>query len=124
MAKGAVAGLESLAVPGAVSNAAGFAEGWGETAIGGYPVDEKYSHGDWLREQLAEIAGTTEAQKRERMANMTIRQFDPDLAVNRSLSLSAKVQMQKRRDLERDLAANKRHYTRELADWLKRQALS
>ncbi|MEQ9634617.1 MAG: hypothetical protein RLW68_00885 [Devosia marina] len=122
MAKEAVAGLESLSVPGAMHVAPYIDIGTTETGI--YPVDEKDSHGDWLRARLAEVTGTTEQQKRERLAQMTVRQLDPDLAVNRSFSLSAKVEMQKRRDLERDLAASKRYYTNELAEWLKRQALS
>lgn len=125
MAKEAVAGLESLAVPGQIAGAEEFVKsGWGSTSIGGYPVDADHSHGDWLREEIAKITGMTDQRKREIMANMTVRHLDPDLAVNRSFSLSAKVEMQKRRELERDLAANKRHYARELADWLKRQALS
>lgn len=124
MAKEAVAGLESLAVPGGM-NAMPYVDiGSIGSAVASYPATDEYNHGDWLREQLAEVAGITEAQKRERLANMTVRQLDPDLAVNRSFSLTAKIEMQKRRDLERDLASNRRHYARELADWLKRQALS
>lgn len=124
MAKEAVAGLESLAVPGGMDAMQYVNIGSIGSAVESYPATDAYNHGDWLREQLAEIAGITEAQKRERLANMSVRQLDPDLAVNRSFSLTVKIEMQKRRDLERDLASNRRHYARELADWLKRQALS
>ena len=123
MAREAVAGLESLDVPGGM-NAMPYVDIGSIGSAAASPATDEYNHGDWLREQLAEVAGITEAQKRERLANMTVRQLDPDLAVNRSFSLTAKIEMQKRRDLERDLASNRRHYARELADWLKRQALS
>lgn len=127
MAKEAVAGLESLAVPKGLS--AGYentiepVDAWqmGNSTISW--GDDK-DHGDWLRDRLKELAGITDKDKQERLARMRVYEIDPDLQANRSFSLSAKIHLQKRRDLERELANEKRSISFQLAEWLKRETLS
>lgn len=126
MAKQAVAsGLEAAQVAGGFGNTAiGMA---GSQVYSGSPIADgisAYNHGDWLRERIKELTGMSKAERRDRMAGMYVTTLDPDLAVNRSFSLSRKVIIQKERDFDRQLEQNKRSLKRELADFLKREALS
>lgn len=126
MAKQAVAsGLEATQVSGGFGDAA---VGTASSKIyGGLSVADgisAYNHGDWLRERIKELTGISKEDRRERIAGMYVSALDPDLAVNRSFSLSRKVSIQKERDFDRQLEQNKRSLTRELADFLKREALS
>lgn len=120
MAKQAVAsGLEAMALPGIGVEAP-------IASIGSLsrPVNDGYSHGDWLKERIAEVAGISAEERRQRIAEMQVTHLDPDLAVNRSMALWAKVREQKIRNYERAHSSELRWLKRDLADWLKRQALS
>lgn len=124
MAKQAVVGLEAMTLPSIASTGMFLADAsLGSTGAYAPSMSKEYDHGNWLRERLAELCGLSDADKRDRLYGRAVSALDPDLAVNRSFSLAAKVEMQKRRDLDRSLEYEKRQLTRELANWLKNQAL-
>lgn len=120
MAKQAVAslGIDAMALPAIPSLEF-------DGPIGGYGLEtastglEEYDHGAWLKERIAEIAGISDAEKRERIAEMHVSTLDPDLATNRSFSLAFKVQEQKRRNFERMQRREHSHLLRDLANHLK-----
>lgn len=120
MAKQAVAaGVDSMAIPTLPWDGLP-AEPY---SYGANAVTEAYDHGDWLRKRIEEITGISADERKERIAQMNVTQFDPDLAVNRSMALWAKVAEQKRRNFEISSRREHRNLTRELASWLKDQAL-
>lgn len=127
MAKEAVAGLESLAVPKGIATQAlaGIrpAADWAMDTESEIGWGDEQDYGEWLRDRLKELAGLTDQDKQERLARMQVYELDADLQANRSFSLSAKIHLQKRRDLERELANEKRSLSRQLAEWLKREEL-
>lgn len=116
MAKQAVAsvGLDSMALT-ALPHDFGPVGGYGSTAA----VGQEYDHARWLKDQIRSITGISEEERRERIASQHVSMLDPDLAANRSFSLSFKVQTQKRRNYERWEAREHRSLTRQLADHIK-----
>jgi hypothetical protein len=125
MAKQALAsGLEAVQVGGGFGNVA---VGMASKQFYDSPIADgisTYNHADWLRERIKELTGISEADRRDRIAGMYVNTLDPDLAVNRSFSLSRKISIQKEREFDRQIEQSKRSLARELADFLKRQALS
>jgi hypothetical protein len=121
MAKQAVAGVEAMALPSLAVDAP--TASWGGS-LAGIPINGGDNHGDWLKEQIAEVIGITAAERQERIAGMHVSHLDPDLALNRSMALWVKIREQKRRNYEREHTWQLRNYRRQLADWLKHQALS
>lgn len=118
MAKEAVSSIASMQVPGAIDGALHLGSE-GVANYQSYAMQDTYNHADWLKERLLELTGLTEEAKRERMEGTWVQSLDPDLAVNRSFSLAAKVQMQRRRNFERQLIIEKRSLTRQIADFMK-----
>lgn len=55
---------------------------------------------DWLVSSLKSITGMSDQERRERIASQYVTHLDADLAVNRSFSLSFKIQEQRRRNFE------------------------
>jgi hypothetical protein len=93
-------------------------------ATGTRATGEEYDYAKWLGERIKEITGMSAEERQERIERQQISVLDPDLAANRSFSLAFKVQEQKRRNVERYLAREHKNLVRELAEYLKRQALS
>lgn len=121
MARQAAVGIESLVIPSIPWEAPlEPLTGSGIQSASGQPWDE----GAYLKDRIAQLVGMTDAERRERIASTYVTSFDPDLATNRSFSLSAKVSMQKRRNFERQHEREHRGLLREMAEYLKRQALS
>lgn len=82
-----------------------------------------YDHAKWLKDRIAEVVGISQEERARRMAQIQPSTLDPDLAVNRSMSLTFKVAEQKRRILQRSLDAEHRSLARDLAEHLKRELL-
>lgn len=120
MAKQAAVGIESLALP-TIPYPEEAIEGWGGPA--GLSTGE-HDHLKWMRDRIAGLTGMSAEERRDRMETMSVTQFDPDIAVNRSMALHAKVREQKRRNFEQSRGRELRHLNRELAEWLKREVLS
>lgn len=123
MAKQAVAaaGIESMAL-------SSLAVDYGpEDGYVGGPVKStmgtEYDHAAWLGDQIKAITGISEQERRERIATTHVSILDPDLAVNRSLSLSFKIHEQKRRNFDRYQERGIRGLTQELAEHLKSKLL-
>jgi len=120
MAKEAVSSIASMQVPGLIES--GMAVGGSEQS---YSAIEStgipYDHIGWLKERLEEIVGLSDSARQERLDSTWVNSLDPDLAVNRSFSLSAKVRMQKVRNFEREIDREKRSLTRQIADYIKKQ---
>jgi len=126
MAKAAVTqasvGLEAMVLPGVVPGAVG-----GE----GMPASpsrtnrsgrgsSKSDYGTFLTDQIKELAGLSDDDAMDRLGAYFDR-LDPDLAVNRSYSLSAKMRIMEKRTLESNRKVELRRMKRDLADWLKDQ---
>ena len=123
MAAKAVAGLEATTLPSLGFSGAGVAAGIGQYYHGDKPDNSEYNHGAWIRERLAELNNVTAEDRRDRIAGQYVSSLDPDLAVNRSMALWAKIAEQKRREYERTMASERKNLTRELTMWLKREVL-
>lgn len=120
MAKEAVSSIASMQVPGAIEGAHQLGTIISEShnqSLGSTP----YDHTAWLKDRLLELTGMTDEARRERMEGTWVQSLDPDLAVNRSFSLSTKVQIQKRRNFEKNLNSEKRSLMRQIADFMKQQ---
>jgi hypothetical protein len=117
MAKEAVSSIGSMQVPGAIEGAMNIGGQIGN--YDAYPSNTAYDHTDWLKDRLLELTGMDAEARRERMEGTWVQSLDPDLAVNRSFSLSTKVQIQKRRNFEKQLESEKRSITRQIADFMK-----
>ena len=122
MAKQAIAGIETTQLSG-LNIGGGLVQAenqsWSGTAVGGL---DTYDHLGWLRSRLEEIAGITAAERHERIANQYISGLDPDLAVNRSMALWAKMAEQRRREYERGIDREKKSLTRQISDFIRDQA--
>lgn len=123
MAKEAVSSIASMQVPGAIEGAMNI--GQLGSHFGGvqeaYPSAVPYDHTAWLKDRLLGLTGMDAEARRERMEGTRVQSLDPDLAVNRSFSLSTKVHIQKRRNFEKQLESEKRSITRQIADFMKQQ---
>lgn len=122
MAKQAVAGIEATSVSGlstgaALANYAGQQTGLVENA----PFGE-YDHLSHLKRRLEELTGITTEERQDRISNWHVYGLDPDLAVNRSMALWAKVAEQKRREYERNTERERKSLTRQIADFIRDQA--
>lgn len=84
----------------ALSGAIGYANG------APYPGGNPANNIDWARNALKRL---TSHERERRAREWSVTRLDPDLAVNRSMSLSAKILIQKDRDIERSFA-NERSY--------------
>lgn len=82
-------------------------------------IGEEYDHVKWLGDQIKSITGISAEERRERIAMQHVSVLDPDLAVNRSFSLSHKVQEQKRRNFDRYQEREHRSLKRQLAEFMK-----
>lgn len=124
MAKQAAAsvGIEAMALGSVTPNYDMPSDAYGiaQNSLG---IHETYDHAQWLRERISEITGMSKEDRARRLAAIQPSALDPDLAVNRSMSLQHKVREQKRRLLERSLEADHFSLKRELANYVK-QALS
>lgn len=119
MAQHAVAqGIEAMALPVLPF---GGPEGYPTGGMGIDASGRPYDHAEWLRDRITQVMGISEEERRDRINGWNVVSLDPDLAVNRSFSLAAKVQMQKRRNFERSIASEHRSLVRELTEHLKRQ---
>lgn len=124
MAKQAVTGIEAMTLPAIPWEgpmepmSSGIGVGMSQVA------NATWDEGKWLKDRIAQLTGMTDADRKERIATTSVTSFDPDLAANRSFSLATKVSMQKRRNFERQYEREHRGLLREMADYLKRQALS
>lgn len=112
MAKQAVTGLDAMVLTNIPLGPESPYE-FGPQAIG-----KEYDHATWLKKQIASITGLTDAERQERINERYVGQLDPDLAVNRSFSLAAKIRMQKERDHDRMVTREHRSLTRQLAEHL------
>lgn len=92
----------------------------GSYGVSGGPANAEYDHGQWLKDRIAEVSGISNEERARRMASIHPSTLDPDLAVNRSMSLQFKVREQKRRILERSMAAEHFSLSRDLAAYVKR----
>lgn len=116
----AAAGLDGLSLTGLGTTAGYVSVGDAviNTQTGNYGGVE-YDHGNWLLEQLSKLTGLSDEDKAERMDRVYVQNLDPDLAVNRSYSLSAKLQIQKKRNYDRELKREIKDTRKYLADFLK-----
>jgi deoxyadenosine/deoxycytidine kinase len=79
------------------------------------PTDPRH----WAQRQLAEFMGQTAEQLHRRRLRTHVENLDPDLAVNRSLSLSIKVRIQRDRNFERNQFAQKQSLLNDINDAIK-----
>lgn len=119
MAKQAIASVETMTLPQLPYDLLPIEAQYGQTNA----VSDAYNHGEWIRERIAQITGMTAEDRKDRIAQMGVNQLDPDLAVNRSMALWAKIAEQKRRNFEISIAREHRSLTRDLAEYLKREIL-
>lgn len=81
------------------------------------PMSGGTTEGEWITSVCKRVFSKDwEAEERERMKRWHVGSLDPDLASSRSLSLSAAVNIQRQRNIERRIAAGredaKRSYLR------------
>lgn len=98
MAKQAVAsvGLDAMELP-SMGSIGGVGSHY-ESQLPPNPNGE--NHHDWLVSALKSVTGMSDQERRERISSQHVTHLDPDLAVNRSFSLSFKIHEQKRRNFE------------------------
>lgn len=99
MAKQAVSSLSELAVTGngnSIGQAIGIS-GYAKQAIDGGSI---ISELDYAKTALGKIVGITASQRAKFKRQQHVSQLDPDIASYRSLSLSAKIDMQRDRQLD------------------------
>ena len=70
--------------------------------------------GHWAQRELADFIGMTAKDLAERRRQTHVSVLDPDLAVMRSLSLSAKIRMQRDRQFERGLEDHRSYLARQV----------
>lgn len=124
MAKQAISGIEATQLPG-LSTGGGLVSATDSPWSGGYPLvgtGIEYDHLGWLKGRLEEITGISDAERHERIANQYISSLDPDLAVNRSMALWAKMAEQRRREYERGIERERMSLTRQISDFIRDQA--
>ena len=80
-----------------------------------HPSDPKH----WVQRQLAEFMGRSAEELLEQRLGTQVHALDPDLAVNRSFSLSTKVRMQRDRNFEANRASHKRSILNDIKQALK-----
>lgn len=103
MAKQAAAqALSDLSLPGVMSGAN---VGYGVPAGGG----------NWAVERMAELVGMTVADHAKRRKELQIMALDPDIAALGSVSLVAKIGIQRIRTYERNLESERSWLEREVA---------
>ena len=124
MAKQAISGIEATQLSG-LNIGGGLVQaveqGWsGANTLTGTGIE--YDHLGWLRSRLEDLTGITAAERHERIANQYISGLDPDLAVNRSMALWAKMAEQRRREYERGIDREKKSLTRQISDFIRDQA--
>jgi hypothetical protein len=72
---------------------------------------------DWKADILKNIDRLTSRDERDKLfKNMTVTRLDPDLASSRSLSLSAAINIQKWRMVDRQIEDHKSYWLRELQE--------
>lgn len=108
MAKQAVAEVASLSIPNGLPTLPDF----GFEKSVGYPVSDS---GEWEVLGLAELVGLTREQHAERMRGGRVHMLDPDIQSWRSISLSAKIQIQRERTYWRDYHNRKTFLERAVA---------
>lgn len=125
MAKAAVAqasvGMEALSIGGVGSGILYPPEPY-YGSVGIQSGGEDYDHGRWLTSELKRLSGMSDDERRDRFDRTQVHQLDSDLASMRSYSLSAKINIQRRRNFENGIDREQRDLKRGLADWLARKA--
>lgn len=120
MAKQAIASVQTMTLPSLPYNDMPINDPFYQ---GQAIADGPYDHAKWLRDRIEQITGMSAEDRKDRISQMGINQLDPDLAVNRSMALWAKIAEQKRRNFEISIAREHRSLTRDLAEYLKREIL-
>lgn len=82
------------------------------------PTDPRH----WVQRQLTDFLGQTAEDLWEQRLRTQVQSLDPDLAVNRSFSLSTKIRIQRDRNFENNRAGHKRSIMRDMKDAMKRWA--
>jgi hypothetical protein len=125
MAKAAVAqGMETMSLGNALGLVGSTGDGKVAYANQAYydgpeeisPHDPKH----WVQRQLADFLGKSAEDLVEERLGTQVHQLDPDLAVNRSFSLSAKIRIQRDRNFERNRSEHKKYLMRDIRDAVKR----
>lgn len=122
MAKAVVAqGMEAMSLGGAANQLGGLASSGIAASNYGLnphpPFDEPMSPLDprhWLQRELAEFVGMSAQDKQDRRMRTWVQSLDPDLAVNRSMSLSAKLRIQRDRNFKTEMENQHRHLLKEI----------
>lgn len=107
MAKAAAAkAVEDLALGGGIGMPASFGGGLGPGPSGfvGQSASGAISQIVRAQNMLEKIAGMTAAERTKRKQQMHVGALDPDLAAYRSMSIGARMDMQRERNLERYIA--------------------
>ena len=122
MAKQAIAsGIEGLSLGSGMGDV-GFAgqavyEGFGPSEA---KQDPNYDPTHWPKQELANFLGKSAADLHRERLETHVGQIDPDLACMRSISLQAKIRMQRDRTFERNRAQQRGWLERQLQDAMKR----
>ena len=114
MVKNAAAqGIEALQI-GAISGGVPFPGGYGSEGVqlsdGPSPLDPAH----WMQRELADFLGVSAKELAERRLETSVHALDPDLAVMRSLSLDAKIRIQRDRQFVRERENQRRYLSRNL----------
>lgn len=116
MAKAAATqGLEALQL-GPVGGmpfppSAGYTTGaYPENSDGPSPLDPEH----WMQRELSDFLGVSARELAERRLETHVHALDPDLAVMRSLSLDAKIRIQRDRQFTRERESQRRYLSRNI----------
>jgi hypothetical protein len=90
-------------------------------SIGGLSSDQ--GNWEWVKNRVKEALSDSERARIEEDIKFAALPLDPDLASSRSLSLSAAMRIQRERQIERRLTAQRRYWLREFkqatgTEWL------
>lgn len=110
------AAAETLAGLNVTALSGGIASQFGEAApYGGAVVSGGMNH--WASAEIAKLGLRTASQHEFYKRRMAVHTLDPDLASFRSFALHQKIRMQRDRDYERSLEAQKSQYLAIIAGW-------
>lgn len=110
----AAAGLEGLSITGIAAGGFGMVPDGTNFGKGVCSDSSEWNEVDWLKGRLTEFLGMSKEDKDDRRNGTYVDRLDPDLAVNRSYSISAKIRIQQDRNFERDMAYDEKQIRRDL----------
>ena len=124
MAKQAAASMADLSLPHGLAMTQGLSSAAGQL-VGGYPTDpgklwSPASEAADLGQMLLDLMGRKDHE--ERAAKQYINGLDPDLAVNRSMALHAKMAIQRRREYWRSVETERSWLQQRIDQLLKQVA--